>query len=165
MGRMSSWPKGGPVATTQAADYLAWSHDVTRSRREALQIRDAAIRQALADGVLEQQLAQVIGVPEGRTASSAAAVAQAGPQFIQPQTGRHPTFGYLLSSGYDHCLREAWSRCPARRSTFGCPRHVVWLNLGLRGLGAAKGRERLKSASVCQMARLRARCWSARIRR
>ena len=38
----------------------------------------------------------------------------------------------------DRCLREARSRCPARRSHIGCPRLVVWLSHGLRGPGTAE---------------------------
>jgi FixJ family two-component response regulator len=50
------------VATARAADRQAWSHRAIRVRREALQARNAAIRQALADGVPEQHIADALGV-------------------------------------------------------------------------------------------------------
>src|SRR4051794_28002331 len=66
-------------------------------------------------------------------------------------------------SAHDRCLREARSRCPARRSLIGCPRSVVWLSSGLRGSGIAgrgEAQEGLARLEVALPSRSTTGIWS-----
>ncbi len=68
-----------------------------------------------------------------------AAVTRRGPDSPSSRPSVHRL---LVLWPQDRCLREAGSRCPARRSLFGCPRSVVWLSHGCAGR-ALLCRERL----------------------
>jgi hypothetical protein len=59
---VSTWPGDDPVATAQVADCMAWSPETTSSRRNALLLRDEAVRKALATGIPAQQIAEALGV-------------------------------------------------------------------------------------------------------
>ena len=59
---MSNWPSDDPVSTARIADCLAWSREPPSSRRNALLVRDEAVRQALTNGVPAEQIAEVLHV-------------------------------------------------------------------------------------------------------
>ena len=58
----NGWLADEPIMTARVADQLAWSEAPAESRRDALYIRDAAVRLALDSGVAAQEIADALRI-------------------------------------------------------------------------------------------------------
>jgi hypothetical protein len=58
----NGWLADEPIMTARVADQLAWSAGSAESRRDALYIRDAAVRLALGAGVSPEEIAEALGI-------------------------------------------------------------------------------------------------------
>lgn len=59
----STWLSDEPLRTAQAAEHMAWSRSSPLgSRRDALYIRNAAVRLALRAGVRQEEIAEALKI-------------------------------------------------------------------------------------------------------